>query len=527
MALLFVLSVLAATLLVFLFLRLKPGQQQIQSHRLNILRTTHAELRMGDSIILSFDTVRHRLTAFRSDQSIFHTGAHNLIWVARSDSLIQQHYARQKAWRVAQEMCDSTALRLRRIRHMREELAYYFHSHTVQDEGYNQLAQTDIRLRREEKHLDLILKRLQSSLRDSLRLRLSTVSAYAFQGASVLPQDTVEGAIALALPTSDTTALAPRVARKLALRQHKAQRISTLPGRPMQGGRYEGMVDNQGLPHGEGLLRLSDGTFYHGIWRHGQRHGFGFELSATQGLRLGEWDEDHFRGERLLYTTGRIYGIDISRHQHEKGRRRYGIDWKRLRIISLGTLSDKRVHGSVDYPVSFVYIKATEGKSIHNPYFVADARAARRQGVRTGAYHFFSLKTPGSEQARHFLKHYRQARTSLPPVLDLEPSEAAIRRTGAQVMWREVRTWLKMIERATGQRPLLYVSQLFIKRHLDQAPDIKQDYNLWVARYGDFKPDVRLTLWQLCPDGRVRGIHGDVDINVWNGSLEGFQQWGR
>lgn len=84
MALLFLLFVLAATLLVFLFLRLKPGQQQIQSHRLNILRTTHAELRMGDSIILSFDTVRHRLTAFRSDQSIFHTGVHNLIWVAIS-----------------------------------------------------------------------------------------------------------------------------------------------------------------------------------------------------------------------------------------------------------------------------------------------------------------------------------------------------------------------------------------------------------------------------------------------------------
>ena len=46
---------------------------------------------------------------------------------------------------------------------------------------------------------------------------------------------------------------------------------------------------------------------------------------------------------------------------------------------------------------------------------------------------------------------------------------------------------------------------------------------MWIARYSEYKPDVRLTYWQLCPDGRVAGIQGDVDINVFNGYQNQFE----
>ena len=39
------------------------------------------------------------------------------------------------------------------------------------------------------------------------------------------------------------------------------------------------------------------------------------------------------------------------------------------------------------------------------------------------------------------------------------------------------------------------------------------------------KPDVKLTYWQLCPDGRVQGIRGEVDINVFNGYKSQFQEF--
>ena len=48
---------------------------------------------------------------------------------------------------------------------------------------------------------------------------------------------------------------------------------------------------------------------------------------------------------------------------------------------------------------------------------------------------------------------------------------------------------------------------------------------MWIARYGEYKPDVRLAYWQLCPDGHVAGIKGEVDINVFNGYQAEFKKF--
>ncbi len=66
-------------------------------------------------------------------------------------------------------------------------------------------------------------------------------------------------------------------------------------------------------------------------------------------------------------------------------------------------------------------------------------------------------------------------------------------------------------------RPILYISQRFVNKYLSLAPDLHNNYDVWIARYGEYKPDVNLVYWQLSPDGSVTGIHGHVDINVYNG----------
>ena len=96
---------------------------------------------------------------------------------------------------------------------------------------------------------------------------------------------------------------------------------------------------------------------------------------------------------------------------------------------------------------------------------------------------------------------------------------------GTEELFARLRTWLKIVHNATGTKPILYVSQVFVNRYLPFAPDIKRDYKVWIARYGEYKPDVRLVYWQLCPDGRVRGTHGEVDINVFNGYDDQFQNF--
>lgn len=288
---------------------------------------------------------------------------------------------------------------------------------------------------------------------------------------------------------------------------------------------YQGEMAN-GQREGHGIFIDQQGNYYNGQWQNGLRNGFGCAVDSTGKVCVGEWKDDRFLGQRLTYTEERIYGIDISRYQHDIDKKHYAIHWPQVRISHLGTISKKRVSGTVDYPVSFCFIKVSEGITIRNNYFASDYAAARRQGIRVGCYHFFSTKSSASEQAAFFIKNARFSRGDMPPVLDLEPTDAQIRAMGgAEVLFKRVRLWMKAVEKHCGQKPILYVGQNFVNKYLGKAPDIKRDYLVWIARYGEYKPDVRLAFWQLCPDGRVKGITGTVDINVFNGYHDQYQDF--
>ena len=92
-----------------------------------------------------------------------------------------------------------------------------------------------------------------------------------------------------------------------------------------------------------------------------------------------------------------------------------------------------------------------------------------------------------------------------------------------------MRKWLVSVEHVMKVRPILYISQTFINKYLnDSYADgkyLRDNYQVWIARYGEYKPDVHLAIWQLSPDGRVRGIRGEVDINVFNGYDDLFKEF--
>ena len=88
-------------------------------------------------------------------------------------------------------------------------------------------------------------------------------------------------------------------------------------------------------PEGHGAYTtIDDKGYYEGHWADGHRNGFGLAAEAnTEGetsLRVGIWKNDRFMGERMRYTTERIYGIDIAKYQHGKGRRALPILWDKL-----------------------------------------------------------------------------------------------------------------------------------------------------------------------------------------------------
>lgn len=415
---------------------------------------------------------------------------------------------------------DSLHHRLDQIRKEREAMDDYFAVHNVTDEGFDLIAQHDNQLQQEQFRLKSLLQTdstrriigrryIPETKRPLIAVRINggywKAGRFHFgllNGPAVWRDP--QGRIVCGLWDNDTIVVARRYDDE---------------------GCYDGQMDTLGLASGQGSIVRQDGSSYTGMWVNDRPEGWGFE-SSSHGIKAGEWRKGRFLGEKIKYTSERIYGIDISRHQHEKGRKRFTINWRQVRITSLGSKHNKHVMGRPDFPISFVYIKATEGISIRNRYYAADCQQARRQGIRVGAYHFMSLKTSAERQARHFLRYAQFRRGDFPPVLDVEPSHAQIAAIGgAEQLFKLIRTWCNIVERSTGHRPILYVSQMFVNRYLSKAPDIKQRYQVWIARYGEYKPDVHLVFWQLSPEGRVAGIHGPVDINVFNGYGLQYQEF--
>lgn len=145
-------------------------------------------------------------------------------------------------------------------------------------------------------------------------------------------------------------------------------------------GVYNGEMNNKFVANGYGHYVDTLDTYYEGQWKDGKRTGFGFS-SQHRYFRVGEWKDNTYKGERLNYTSERVYGIDLSKYQHIEGHSFHTIDWDRLRITHLGSLSKKNVSGDINFQVSFIFIKSTEGASMRNPYYAADYAAARSTAI--------------------------------------------------------------------------------------------------------------------------------------------------
>ena len=202
----------------------------------------------------------------------------------------------------------------------------------------------------------------------------------------------------------------------------------------------------------------------------------------------------------VTYPEGyEIHGIDISHHQGK-------IDWQKLK--------DK---GLIDgYPIRFVMIKATEGASRIDANFRSNFHNAREYGFTRGAYHFYSVHSPAKAQAEFFIHNVKLENGDLPPVLDVEhkPSNQT-----DEEFKESIQLWLNMVEFHYGVKPIIYTYYKFKTRYLDD--DVFDQYPYWIAHYYVDKVDYQgeWKFWQHTDAGRLPGIKGDVDFNIYNGSF--------
>ncbi|MEQ9259259.1 MAG: GH25 family lysozyme, partial [Roseovarius sp.] len=169
-----------------------------------------------------------------------------------------------------------------------------------------------------------------------------------------------------------------------------------------------------------------------------------------------------------------------------------------------------------------------EGGDLLDPTFSENWRNAARAGVLRGAYHFYYFCTDARTQARWFIRNVPKARGDLPPVLDMEwnpfSPTCTLRPPAAEVR-AQMKTFLDMVERHYGQRPIVYTTPEFFRQN--DLGRMREEYWLRsVARTLDqVYPGQRWSFWQYSGTGVVAGIAGDVDLNAFAGSRQAWAEW--
>ena len=195
----------------------------------------------------------------------------------------------------------------------------------------------------------------------------------------------------------------------------------------------------------------------------------------------------------------KVHGIDISHYQGN-------VNWKMLEQTRQG-----------QFPIQFIFMKATEGGDYPDKRFVANFDSAKAHGFIRGAYHFYNPKTDANKQADFFINSVKLEPGDLPPVLDIEKKSKDIEKLQA-----DLKLWLRRVENHYGVKPIIYASYKFKTKYLNDS--VFNSYPYWIAHYyvdsvqykGDWK------FWQHTDVGTLPGIEEQVDLNIFNGDMEGL-----
>ncbi len=189
----------------------------------------------------------------------------------------------------------------------------------------------------------------------------------------------------------------------------------------------------------------------------------------------------------------KVHGIDVSHYQND-------INWDTV----------------AKQEIKFAFVKATEGESISDSLFKKNWAGLKKNNIRKGAYHYFHPATNVQSQYNNFKRQVSLEKGDLPPVIDIEETNG---RSKSEIIWA-IKKWISLVEADYKVKPIIYTNFKFYNAYVGGNFD---QYPIWIARYSYNQPTLNYgdtwTFWQYGNKGRINGIEGDVDFNVFNGSL--------
>jgi GH25 family lysozyme M1 (1,4-beta-N-acetylmuramidase) len=196
--------------------------------------------------------------------------------------------------------------------------------------------------------------------------------------------------------------------------------------------------------------------------------------------------------------------------------------------------------------IEFAYAKATEGVDFIDSRYVQNMNNARAAGVLIGPYHFARPDSAennpldAANEANDFVDaiepYYQIPGKFLRPVLDVErlPGAGDIPAGTTQKAFLSewIRDFIAVVESRLGFAPLIYTNSSYANNYFE--PDLAQN-DLWIARW-TLNPLVTPTpsnlgiwndweFWQWTDSWSVAGIAGNVDGNLFEGTIQDLMQF--
>ncbi len=213
-----------------------------------------------------------------------------------------------------------------------------------------------------------------------------------------------------------------------------------------------------------------------------------------------KFDFQYNRHNYLLLQNLESYaGIDVSAFQGN-------IDWKKVK------------QSGIDFAIIRLGYRGYEsGKLVEDEYAKANLKGAAEAGLRVGAYFFSQALSiqETDEEIAFMLKILGDTKLQMPIVLDWEipANTARTRNMDAQTLTDIQRHFCGQM-RNKGYQPMIYFNwhqseNLYVLHDLEEYP-------FWLALYQDrMTYPWKVEMWQYSDKGKVPGIQGNVDLNVY------------
>ncbi len=190
-----------------------------------------------------------------------------------------------------------------------------------------------------------------------------------------------------------------------------------------------------------------------------------------------------------------VAGIDVSQYQSK-------IDWEKVEYVEN------------QFPINFVFVRATAGSNLKDLCYDYNWKNAKKRGFVRGAYHYYRPNENSLAQAKKFIATVKLQKGDLPPVLDIEKLPKNQSMDSLKV---GLKRWLDTVDKHYGVQPIIYSGQKYYDSFLKED---FPEYTFWIANYNFFveEMDESWLFWQFTQSATVKGIKGNVDVNIYSGT---------